>query len=246
MTRTKKGEKKKLHKLKSSVLIIATVFMLASLLSTCAARAPQTTVNFTIMASGSCMVFDDVFDQSQIFNLGTGSINFNGKSDVESGVLPASEPSYEFYFATNHFRPMQRTVNVNWEGHSVSLSFIPKDTTGAIFIHNANFQEMNGVSRDYMLVGFLPNFGESDASMLQYRGTYTDEGGVHLLSGKAVIYAEPVDGGDAILLVLYSHDGAGILDIIWFSVETVVDIPGGSITVPAANPFITSFTVNTP
>ncbi len=169
------------------------------------------------------------------FNSGEGSINFSGTSKVR--LVAGVAAPYEFYALTRLFRLFERTVNVEWGGNSLSLTFTTKDTTSLSLI----------VADDYLdslFAGFMPNSEMTDASMLQYRGTYTDEVGTHYLSGHAVVLAEPFQDGYAIVMLMVGDDGTGILEVMWFFSITDVDTTGEPMTVSAADSFETSVAID--
>ncbi len=255
-----------MEKLKSIALVFA-LLMIASFMSTCAASRPSLTANFAITASGGCAVLDDFGSSPGVnINLGTGAINFDGTSRVKM-ISDVTGPS-SLYATNGRFRPLQRSVTVSWNDQSLSLRFIPKDTTSAVFFDDivlepgslslpmqdtkARITFTDEIStktpppRDFMFIGYLPNFVFTEATLLHYIGTYTNQGISRTLSGYGFIYVEPFQDSTYIILVLYTDQGMGIFEVVWFSEDVEVVIPDGTINVPAANPFITTVTINTP
>ncbi len=216
------------------------LLLFSSLMSTCAANTNDLTADFSIIASGSCLVIDALDENSITFGLGTGSANLGGTSIVN--LMSIAAAPLVVYGATDHFRLLQRTVNVNWDGHSVSLSFFSRDITGAIFAEEISI--VQDISQDIIFLGVYPNLGISDASMLVYRGTYTDDGVTRTISGHAVVLTQLNGENDSVLLLLFGHDDSGIFEILWYSTEREVETPDGTITVPAADEIMASVTIN--
>ncbi len=199
-------------------------------------------------------------------NLATGAINFAGITRVK--MISEELALFSVYATNGRFRQLQRSVTVNWNDQSLSIRFIPKDTTSAVFFDDVILepgslslptQDTKGITftdeistktpppRDFMFVGVLPNFALTEATMLHYVGTYTSQGISRSLSGYGFIYVEPFQDSAYIILMLYTDKDTGIFEVVWFSEDTELIIPDDeTITVPAADPFITTFTLNTP
>ena len=229
------------RKLKLIAVVVA-LLMSTSLLSTCAA-ARRPTADSTLGATGGCVVVGDLINYQAVGFTGTGTLNLGATTGVQ--VVPTDE-SYPgtLYQSAWFFRLTQQQFTVAWEGHSVSLRFMPKDSHSAMFAKD--YQYIGGEPQDYVYFG---NTYYAPVTPLIFRGTYTDASGTHSVSGVALAYSDVLAVGPSVGIYvevwLYNSNGSGFLDIVWVSMTTDIDYDETTITAPAANQIVSQIILHT-